>query len=383
MFSIYAGPRRIQAKGQRGEMNTGMRILPGRPRAQAMVIVFVYLVIIFLVAIALNIYAQNLHRLVIRHMNHMRALNAAETGMIAKLNHMATTWFDTGTPNTSPLSMNFPTNHPPPHGVDVTIDNLTGGNYRVHAEVSGWHPGAPAVNIATNFPSPLGEYARLVLNGRLYDYHDPDFWVDLRGHSVLNHMVDTETLAMERAGQGALIYGNTGGAQRQYIDLNRYAEYSMVIHSLYVHGMIHMGAPDPSLINPAAGKLIYDIAEGVAAPDCEPGDVVRVSGRGDMSFERSVQAYDSRVAGIISASPAFLMGGEPGTMPLALNGIVACKVVTENGPIERGDLLVSSSRPGYAMRAAPESVRPGMLVGKALQPLTDGDGMIYVLVNKR
>lgn len=37
-------------------------------------------------------------------------------------------------------------------------------------------------------------------------------------------------------------------------------------------------------------------------------------------------------------------------VPLAVVGIVPCKVTTENGPILVGDLLVTSSTPGYAMK---------------------------------
>jgi len=42
-------------------------------------------------------------------------------------------------------------------------------------------------------------------------------------------------------------------------------------------------------------------------------------------------------------------------IPLAIVGIVPCKVVAENGPIVPGDLLVMSSTPGYAMGEGPEA----------------------------
>ncbi|MBI3020482.1 MAG: hypothetical protein HYY59_00690, partial [Candidatus Omnitrophica bacterium] len=53
---------------------------------------------------------------------------------------------------------------------------------------------------------------------------------------------------------------------------------------------------------------------------------------------------------------------------------------TENGPIQRGDLLVSSSVPGHAMRAEPDEIQPGMLLGKALGLLAEGEGTILVLI---
>lgn len=54
----------------------------------------------------------------------------------------------------------------------------------------------------------------------------------------------------------------------------------------------------------------------------------------------------------------------------------------ENGPIRRGDLLVSARTPGYAMRADPERLRFGMVLGKALGGIAGpGRAVIPVLVN--
>ena len=55
-------------------------------------------------------------------------------------------------------------------------------------------------------------------------------------------------------------------------------------------------------------------------------------------------------------------------------------------PIHRGDLLVSSDRPGVAMKSVPVEVggmsvhRPGTVIGKALEPLESGEGEILVLL---
>jgi hypothetical protein len=47
-------------------------------------------------------------------------------------------------------------------------------------------------------------------------------------------------------------------------------------------------------------------------------------------------------------------------------GIVPCKVTTENGSISREDLLVASSRPGYAMKGTDRRRMLGAVFGKAL-----------------
>jgi hypothetical protein len=56
-------------------------------------------------------------------------------------------------------------------------------------------------------------------------------------------------------------------------------------------------------------------------------------------------------------------------VPLAVVGIVPCKVTTENGPIKAGDLLVTSSLPGHAMKGTDKSKMLGAVVGKALQSI--------------
>ena len=67
-------------------------------------------------------------------------------------------------------------------------------------------------------------------------------------------------------------------------------------------------------------------------------------------------------------------------IPLAIVGIVPCKVSAENGPIQPGDLLVTSSTPGHAMKGTDRTRMLGAVVGKALEPLNEGNGIIQVLV---
>lgn len=125
-----------------------------------------------------------------------------------------------------------------------------------------------------------------------------------------------------------------------------------------------------------------DVAEPIDCPGCEAADVVVIDPARDRQLTRATRAYDATVAGVISESPTLHIGGSRSetAKPLALVGQVKCKVTTENGPIQRGDLLVSSSVPGHAMRADPDDVGTGMLLGKALEPLAEGEGTILVLI---
>ena len=65
---------------------------------------------------------------------------------------------------------------------------------------------------------------------------------------------------------------------------------------------------------------------------------------------------------------------------VATTGCVLVNVDATNGPIQIGDLLVTSDRKGFAMKSLPVEIgdsrihRPGTLIGKALEPLASGKG---------
>jgi len=137
-----------------------------------------------------------------------------------------------------------------------------------------------------------------------------------------------------------------------------------------------------------------DFAESVSASESrdkyEPGDILVIDTNSDRQVSLSSVPYSTLVAGIYSTKPgviATLHASEDPKLkdeiPMAIVGIVPCKVSGENGPISRGDLLVTSSTPGYAMRATDVAKFSGALVGKALQSLSGGKGKIEVLVTLR
>lgn len=133
-----------------------------------------------------------------------------------------------------------------------------------------------------------------------------------------------------------------------------------------------------------------DFAESVAvAPGSyrhEPGDLLAVDPSGTRQMKLASEPYSTLVAGIFSTKPGVLATTHPGDeianneVPLAIVGIVPCKVSAENGAIAAGDLLVSSSTPGHAMKGTDRSRMLGAVVGKALGPLAQGTGVIEVLV---
>ena len=69
-------------------------------------------------------------------------------------------------------------------------------------------------------------------------------------------------------------------------------------------------------------------------------------------------------------------------VPMGVIGVIPTKVCLEGGAIKRGDLIVTSSQTGIAMKADLDKVRPGQVIGKALQEYNGtGSNKINVLVS--
>jgi hypothetical protein len=135
-----------------------------------------------------------------------------------------------------------------------------------------------------------------------------------------------------------------------------------------------------------------DVAERVNTSEwVEAGDVVEIDPDHAGFFRKSADPYSRRVAGIISTSPGVILGNstdsetgdwDDNRAVLAIAGRVPVRVTTENGPIQVGDLLVASSVPGVAMKGE-VSLSVGAVVGKAMEPLDEGEGTIMAQVTLR
>lgn len=134
-----------------------------------------------------------------------------------------------------------------------------------------------------------------------------------------------------------------------------------------------------------------DFAEAVqvkgSSESYVPGDLLVIDASGERRLSKSQTPYSTLVAGIYSTQPGVIASqhraGEAlpsNEVPLAVVGIVPCKVSAENGPIEVGDLLVTSSTPGHAMKGTDRSKMLGAVVGKALERLREGKSVVQVLV---
>jgi len=132
-----------------------------------------------------------------------------------------------------------------------------------------------------------------------------------------------------------------------------------------------------------------DLAEWVpASQSLVAGTVVSLDTKRTNAVTPSNRAYDTHVAGVVSAQPGVILGqGGAGKVLIATTGRVKVRVDATRHPIKIGDLLVTSGKSGVAMKSLPIRVggkpihRPGTIIGKALEPLAGGVGEILVLLS--
>jgi len=149
---------------------------------------------------------------------------------------------------------------------------------------------------------------------------------------------------------------------------------------------------DGTVYSAATAVGSADVAERINVSEwVVAGDVVEIDPEHAGFFRKASSQYSRRVAGIISTSPGVILGNDVDDATdqwddnrpvLAIAGRVPVKASTENGPIAVGDLLVSSSAAGVAMKGDP-AVSIGAVVGKAMEPLDGGEGVIMAQVTLR
>ena len=122
-----------------------------------------------------------------------------------------------------------------------------------------------------------------------------------------------------------------------------------------------------------------DLAEYYSADaEYEPGTVLIFGGTAEVTT--TAIGSDSRVAGVVTTNPAYVMNSElEGVRAcIALQGRVPVKVL---GIIKKGDLITTSSIPGYACKAMNPQV--GTIIGKAVGDKPDPNkGIIEVAVGR-
>ena len=122
-----------------------------------------------------------------------------------------------------------------------------------------------------------------------------------------------------------------------------------------------------------------DLAEIYTSDQQYPAGTVLVFD-GESEVTQSHSPHDTRIAGVVSTNPAYLMNHDAVGVPVALQGRVPCRVL---GPVSKGDRVVSSHIPGVAQALDPQQYQPGCIIGKALQAIDSTDiSIIEVVVGR-
>jgi hypothetical protein len=121
----------------------------------------------------------------------------------------------------------------------------------------------------------------------------------------------------------------------------------------------------------ATSAQYADLAEMyVADAAYPPGTVVEFGGEYEITI--STHSHSTAVAGIVSTNPSYLMNSTQAgehVLPIALTGRVPCQV---QGPVRKGDVLVSALTPGVAQRIG-MNWQPGCVVGKSMEVIESNE----------
>lgn len=137
-----------------------------------------------------------------------------------------------------------------------------------------------------------------------------------------------------------------------------------------------------------AGSDLAEYFDILEDGDVQPGMLAAIDPVEMGKLTLTTQSYDPRVAGIVSGANGLATGmfmGQQnsiadGAHPIALTGRAFVYATKENGDINPGDLLTSSSTPGYAMRVKKRKKAAGAIIGKAMSGM-DENGFVLVLIN--
>jgi hypothetical protein len=297
-----------------------------------------------------------------------------------------------GLGTTTPISMLELVSDSGVHGIRSTTSAIpmsafrtspTGSWPAIHAESASMSSGATAVRAYITSTSPgsgsaavYGQNSGTTMNG--YGVHG--------SHSGFG----TGVYGVSANGTG--VYGeSTGGGFGVYAkSTNGDALYAEAAGT----GLAARFIGNVEIISQSTGLVLIEFGEGLdyaegfdvaSESDVVPGTVLVIDpdNPGELAISRT--PYDRKVAGVVAGAnglgSAVRLGAGQYDTDVALAGRVYCNVDASFGAVHPGDLLTTSSTPGYAMKVADHEKAQGAVLGKAMQPLKQGErGQILVLV---
>jgi hypothetical protein len=122
-----------------------------------------------------------------------------------------------------------------------------------------------------------------------------------------------------------------------------------------------------------------DLAENYKADQEYESGTVLIFG-GDKEVTTTTTSHDTRVAGVVSTNPGYLMNAGSEGIPVAFTGRVPCFV---QGPVGKGTILVTSDIAGTAEALNSSRFQPGCVLGKSLEEIKDNSvKLIEVVVGR-
>jgi hypothetical protein len=238
-------------------------------------------------------------------------------------------------------------------GLISTAGNITGGNISTAGALSGSN------NLLINAPSPASEGAQIVMA-----------WANISG--LTGQANSTWNIDVNGTNDFRIFYQNAVGSAAVPFTITQSTNAISMIGSLSVNsnsgataivngaanGVGNIGSSTTyfnTVFAKATSAQYADLAEMyVADADYPPGTVVEFGGVEEIT--QTVSPCSTAVAGVISTNPSYIMNsGQQGkyVLPVALTGRVPCRV---QGPVSKGDVLISSNLPGVAQRIGSQDV---------------------------
>jgi hypothetical protein len=226
----------------------------------------------------------------------------------------------------------------------------------------------------------IGDFWWDTANSQLKIYNSTN-WVtvgpyDTVGAVVLDTIADNSNndRSMARITVGGVNVAAISGAT--FTARSSYAGFTNIIQGISISGgLLVTGTATLT----ASSARYADLAEYYTSDEeYEAGTVVMIGGAEEVTAANILGT--TKVVGVVSANPAYLMNSEcEGVkVAVALQGRIPCKVI---GRVERGDTLIASNIPGVAISIV--NANAGSIIGKALQSHDeDGAGIIEIVAGK-
>lgn len=160
-----------------------------------------------------------------------------------------------------------------------------------------------------------------------------------------------------------------GSAGNSIVATGNVNVYGNIMPFGWASGTGNIGSPGRAwntVFAKATSSQYADLAENYLADNVySPGTVLIFGGEQEVTVTNL--SHDTRVAGVVSTEPAYLMNSMNGNVPVALTGRVPCQV---RGPVHKGTLLATSQIPGVAEAVIDGLYRPGCVIGKSLEEIS-------------